>query len=151
MSPSGSAVTLAPVLPYPVPLPKRDEPQRNSAPSHIVLTMLFRTCVLTNPSVLQSVIGKKYIFGLETASENPEPLVAIYVIVTSILVSLLKWPCDLDGKRHLSKKPACAAPDSSDSCSCSAFSDFKAVRPPTETPFPVCEAREALRSFAEQR
>lgn len=74
----------------------------------------------------------KNVFGLETASENLDPMAAVPIILTSISFSPLKWPCDLDGKRHLSKKPACAASGSSDGCSRSVFSDFKAFRPPTD-------------------
>lgn len=92
---------------------------------------VFRTCVLTNTSLFESNWKKN---GFETSSENLDSMVAVAIILTSILVSVLKWPCDLDGKRHLCKKPAYAATDSS--AACAVFSYFRAFRPPTETPFP---------------
>lgn len=83
--------------------------------------------------MFKSLTGGKIEF--ETASENLDSMVAVAIFLTSILVSVLKWLSDLDGKRHLSKKPAGAATDSS--AACSVFSYSKAFRPPTETPFPA--------------
>lgn len=76
-------------------------------------------------------------------------MVALFIILTSISVRAIKWPCDLDSKRHLSNKPACAASDSSDGCLCYLFL-FQSFETAHQDPFSVWKERQTLRSFVEQ-
>lgn len=119
-----------PWAPQPLHSP-RDRREPGKPPTHLVLMLHFRTRVLTNRSVLRSPLG-----GKSGSSRGP-----CLLFSDGISFSPLRWPCDLDSKRHLSKKPACAGSDSSDGRRRSVFSDFKAVRAPTETRIPVWEGR----------
>ena len=76
-------------------------------------------------------------------------MVALSIILTSISVSAIKWPCDLDSKRHLSNKPACVASDSSDGCLRYLFL-FQSHETAHRDPFSVWEQGKALKSFVEQ-